>query len=225
MTAPEQAKTATDTASASTSALVENAGRLGLKWDLRPATVMQADPVVTIMYDGDTAIITAVSMIGDVNAGDRVYVIFVPPSGNFITGRTGTSRTGARMRRTPSQALPNAAATTIIWNTLDGESGGDFIAIPATNIVVPTAGTYAISYTMSPSGVGGTRNFVTINVSSIVPGTSQQFRTSYDPGEALCAATAVIPLAARDTFSCDAFQNSGGAQTMTAALFVTRVAD
>ena len=95
----------TTAATASTQALVENADRLGLKWDLRPATVVQAAPTITLVYDGDITAITAVSMIGPVANGDRVYVIFVPPSGNFIAGSTTGlgSRVIARGLRTSNQ--------------------------------------------------------------------------------------------------------------------------
>jgi hypothetical protein len=82
---------ATSASSAAASALIQNADRLGLKWDLKPATVSQVDPVVTVVYDGDMTPITAVSMIGNVSIDQRVYVIFVPPSGNFIVGTTSVS--------------------------------------------------------------------------------------------------------------------------------------
>lgn len=60
---------------------------LGLTWALRMATVVTATPL-TIFYDGDAVVVNAVSMIGTLAIGQRVYVIFVPPGGNFITGTT-----------------------------------------------------------------------------------------------------------------------------------------
>jgi hypothetical protein len=89
MTEPEAGKTSTDTAAAAAAALVENADRLGLKWDLKPATVAKVDVVITVLCDGDTVNIMATSMVGTVAAGNRVYVLFVPPSGNFIVGFIG----------------------------------------------------------------------------------------------------------------------------------------
>lgn len=60
---------------------------LGLTWALRMATVVTTNPL-TILYDGDTIVINAVSMVGPLAIGQRVYVLFVPPGGNFITGVT-----------------------------------------------------------------------------------------------------------------------------------------
>lgn len=84
-------------ADASTSALVENASRLGLKWDLRPATIVKVEPVpshglnapnVLVLVDGDSTFLPATPMIQDLQIGERVYVIIVPPSGLFIAGRS-----------------------------------------------------------------------------------------------------------------------------------------
>lgn len=60
---------------------------LGLTWGLRMATVVTAVPL-TILYDADTVVINAVSMIGTPTSGARVYVLSIPPSGNFVVGAT-----------------------------------------------------------------------------------------------------------------------------------------
>lgn len=72
-------------AAATIQALKDNAERLGLVWQIRPATVVTADPV-TAMYDGDSEAIAMTPMIGNVYVGQRVYVFIVPPSGNYIAG-------------------------------------------------------------------------------------------------------------------------------------------
>jgi hypothetical protein len=74
--------------------LVRQAKRLGLTWDLRPATVisvtMSADGAYEprIVMDGDIAVaaITVPSLIGPVAVGTRVMVVAVPPAGNYIIG-------------------------------------------------------------------------------------------------------------------------------------------
>jgi hypothetical protein len=69
-------------------ALIDNAKRLGLTWQLRLATVVDAvsGNQLLVRFDGDETSVTAVSMIGLVPANSRVYVISVPPSGNFAVG-------------------------------------------------------------------------------------------------------------------------------------------
>lgn len=75
-------------------ATVETAARLGLTWQLKLATVTDASPLQAI-YDGDTAAIGMVSMVGTVVVDARVYVLVVPPSGNFIVGQITAQETGA----------------------------------------------------------------------------------------------------------------------------------
>jgi ribosomal protein S19 len=69
--------------------VIEQAKALGLTWSIRLATVATGDPLA-IVYDGDTVVINAVSMIGPLSAGQRVYVAIVPSSGNFVIGVTET---------------------------------------------------------------------------------------------------------------------------------------
>jgi hypothetical protein len=72
-----------------TRSIVENAKRLGLTWNLRMGTVTEATTSsrVQVRMDGDDLSITVTSMVaGTLFIGDRVYVISVPPGGNFIVG-------------------------------------------------------------------------------------------------------------------------------------------
>lgn len=81
----------TDTVNVATTtvqAIIDNADRLGLTWDIKPATVSRAiPPAVTV--DGDTVSIGATSIIGRLALGQRVYVIIVPPSAVFVIGLAG----------------------------------------------------------------------------------------------------------------------------------------
>lgn len=76
-------------------ALINNAKRLGLTWNLRPATVANVSDVegastVMAVYDGDTLEIAMVSIIGaPLPSGIRVMVMQVPTGGNFIIGLMG----------------------------------------------------------------------------------------------------------------------------------------
>jgi hypothetical protein len=68
--------------------IVENANRLGLTWIIRLATVVDGNDSAAIkaIYDGDSEPISMVSVSGIYSAEARVYVLAVPPSGNFIIG-------------------------------------------------------------------------------------------------------------------------------------------
>lgn len=72
-------------------AIAARGDQLGLLWHLVPATVDQpgADGVVRVICDGDTVGIDAVTMIGLVPVGARVFVILSPPAGVHIVGFLG----------------------------------------------------------------------------------------------------------------------------------------
>lgn len=63
---------------------------LGLTWTLRMATVTTPSPL-SVVYDGDTVVVSVVSMIGPLDVNQRVYVLLIPPSGSFVVGTTETS--------------------------------------------------------------------------------------------------------------------------------------
>lgn len=67
--------------------VTENAGNLQLKWQLRPGTVStMISGIASVVLDGDTNVTLCLSLIGDLGAGDRVHIVQVPPSGNYIVG-------------------------------------------------------------------------------------------------------------------------------------------
>jgi hypothetical protein len=87
-----------------TQAVIANATALGLTWQLRLGTITQvnaegsvADVAKDFIYallDGDTEPIRVDTMSGSVSTDQRVYIIQVPPSGNFIIGTPGVSGSG-----------------------------------------------------------------------------------------------------------------------------------
>lgn len=74
-------------------ALVANAKDLGLTWNLRPGVVAVDSGLivsnVSISMDGDTVLVTAVSLVGPLLEGQRVMVMSVPPGGLFVVGSAG----------------------------------------------------------------------------------------------------------------------------------------
>lgn len=72
-----------------TKAIVEEAGRLGLIWQLRTATVTKTTAPIALLFDGDTVSVNSgiSSMIGALTLNWRVYVMMIPPAGQYIVGR------------------------------------------------------------------------------------------------------------------------------------------
>lgn len=67
--------------------LQAEARRLGLTWDLRPATIIDNRVTLTGIIDGDLTVVTELtSLVGRPEAGARVMVMSVPPSGNYVVG-------------------------------------------------------------------------------------------------------------------------------------------
>lgn len=70
--------------------LISQSRALGLTWTLRMATVTTPIPLA-VVYDGDTTVVSVVSMIGPLDVNQRVYVLLIPPSGSFVVGTTEAS--------------------------------------------------------------------------------------------------------------------------------------
>jgi hypothetical protein len=68
----------------SISEIQQQATRLGLAWRLRPGTVQ--DDGTTVIVDGDSSALSTISLVGKCPPGQRVMVLYVPPSSNYIVG-------------------------------------------------------------------------------------------------------------------------------------------
>jgi hypothetical protein len=120
MTDPD--KEAPELISVGAQSLVDNAERLGLKWQLRLATVVDgADTSAVIaLYDGDSVNISMVSMIGSLLTGARIYVLEVPPSGNFILGQVTAAPVAANEECTSVIGMTPGTTTLAVFATVPG---------------------------------------------------------------------------------------------------------
>ena len=76
-------------------AVQTQANELGLSWQMRQATVLEgATPsLVKLRMDGDelaVAVTFGISMVGPLPAGARVFVMSVPPAGQYVVGYVGS---------------------------------------------------------------------------------------------------------------------------------------
>lgn len=103
--------------------VVAQAKRLGLTWGLRIGTVVDTTSTgqFNVRMDGDTASILVTPMTGPVLEGDRVYVISVPPSGNFLIGTV--------TRIFPGQRIATSARTASV-GTFTVETVIDTVVAP-----------------------------------------------------------------------------------------------
>lgn len=95
-----------------TQALINNATRLGLSWNMTTATITSGtNPTrVLALADGDTVPIVMQSMIGSIATGTRVFVIQVLTTGtNYVAGICGSGQWN----------------TWPVWPTNSGISEGD----------------------------------------------------------------------------------------------------
>src|SRR4026209_129822 len=99
MTGPEVVTEAPALISVGTQSLVENASRLGLTWQLKLGTVVavSATGAAQVTLDADTVPIGVVSMVGLLTINERVYVMSVPPSGNFVVGQVAAQESGLEL--------------------------------------------------------------------------------------------------------------------------------
>lgn len=92
-------------------AIVDSANRLGLTWRLRVGTVVETGANPTVVLDGDEQPIGVVPMSGNPAADSRVYVITVPPSGNFIVGQVAWWETDTELVTFVTQTSVTQAVT------------------------------------------------------------------------------------------------------------------
>jgi hypothetical protein len=140
MTLPNDERAA-DLISVGADALVKNSIRLGISWRLRLATVSNAidSNSMEVLIDGDSVSIVIVSMIGEVPAGRRVYVITIPPAGNYAVGFVSGNYLIADLRHEFNTQLTSSTSTSTTYANLTNIAGVAFVA--------PFSGIVTIHYT------------------------------------------------------------------------------
>jgi hypothetical protein len=126
--------------------IVERARQLGLTWTLRMATVgTNTSDLLTVIFDGDTIALPVVNMTGQsLVTGSRVYVLIVPPGGNFVVGFSGLTpasvvfvasqaNTGIVGAETPVLTTPSAQY--LAGRTYAGTFYGDTLGDPNVTVV------------------------------------------------------------------------------------------
>lgn len=159
MTGP-LATDAPDLMSVGAQSIVGRSKSLGLVWTRRLATVISGSsaPSCTVIFDNDTIPVAAVSMIGVLTVGSRVYVDMVPPSGNFIVGVAITSSLGrgviARAESAANSAAVGAETVVLTISSCTFGAGRAFgLRINSdVSASVANVGTYQIRLT----GIAGT---------------------------------------------------------------------
>lgn len=155
--------------------VVRTARRLGLIWDLRVGVVTEltSSSLIKVRLDADSEPISAVPMVGTTFVGERVYVISVPPAGNFVIGAVNRiyprSRIATAVRETTSASFTVETVTdTVTASLIEGL-------------------TYTVnSFILVRSSVAGDRNLIRIREDNLT-------------GNQLRAAAIVIPAAGAGT--------------------------
>ncbi len=199
---------AAEQANATMEAVVENKEQLGLTWGLRPATVSSASPLEAIL-DGDSAAIGVISMTGALSVGERVYVMYVPPSGNYVMGRC-LPQPLLRARLT-NAALAQGVPTNISYDTVDEEAGDWGInAATFATITIPESGIYQMTAVLGlgSNAVAGSRQEINLGFTTTIANWSINFRGSWSNGGSAGAASALIRLNKGDSFLTRVFQDS-----------------
>ena len=129
--------------------IAERGDSLGLTWRLIPATVSPAGDSgeMRVTLDGDSTSIAAVSMIGRLAVGARVFVILSPPAGVHIVGFLGydfpPSVAGEAIGR--SRMLVQTAVV--------NSSSSVFQDVPGITFTAAANASYEIRIRMSPAAL------------------------------------------------------------------------
>jgi hypothetical protein len=134
--APAQPRIASDDVSTLISAITENAHRLGLKWILRPGTIVTGtDPGnVTAKVDGDDiATLGIVSMVGKLNPKSRVFLLIIPTVGTYVIGRVGSID---EYQHVSHQQVTASTTSSAGYANLTNLAGAAFVAPPSGNVTL-----------------------------------------------------------------------------------------
>jgi hypothetical protein len=215
--------------SAGAKQLVEQARSLGLTWSLRLATMSSSTrDSLTAKLDGDSVPLPVTNMTGNVLvAGQRVYVLIVPPAGNFVAGSpVPTTVMALRARATFSLAV--GGFTTITWDTID-TNVGSWGTVPATAFTVPADGYYGMTadIVMADAGILNSLQGIAITTSAAggwpaVAYINYWSLTGASENAATVSATAFAE--SGDTVSVAVRQNSAGSTACNAYLTLVRLA-
>lgn len=214
---------AKDVATAAAKGVVDNAQKLGLTWQTILATVKDGTvpSSVQAVLDGDTEVISVTSTIGPIPAGARVYVITVPPAGNYAVGYAQGSTSlfpAAIMLRSANQSIGSGGVGTAIqFDTEELNNFGMWISTAATDIVIPYNGVYNLfGNVVFAAGATGVRSCV-IQVNGVIVAESKAGATnSSDPRSASTSRLLVLG----DVVTLVAYHTQGSNLNVTGSLSV-----
>lgn len=130
---------------AGTKELVERSASLGLTWTLQLATVTDGtDPsAIVASFDGDPNQIRMTSMIGPLLAASRVWVLRIPPAGNFIVGIVTTAPLAVNCECTQVFGMSSGNTTSATFVSMPGPPTIAFTkASASTRLKLEVAGTF-----------------------------------------------------------------------------------
>jgi len=154
--------------------IVADPARLGLTWGLKQASIVSLDPTITAQVDGDDKTITVYSMIGDLFIGQRVFILVVPPGGNFVCGSPNGIGIPHRDRKIVTAATGSVTFTVspayrkilISWTARATN------AVTVQNILMQINGdvTFAYAYELIQANAGTVGSSATFSTGSAVVG-------------------------------------------------------
>lgn len=129
--------------------IADRGDSLGLTWRLVPATVSTPGDTgeMRVTLDGDTIPVTAVSMIGRLAVGARVFVILSPPAGVHIVGFLGYDFP-------PSVVGEAIGRSRMLVQTLAvNSSNTTFVDVPGITFTAAPNASYEVRVRLSPAAV------------------------------------------------------------------------
>ncbi len=152
----------------------------------------------------------------------------MPVAGETVRASDIPIRGGVQLRRAANQSIANITLTAISWDTQDEDVGGFWSS--GTTVTVPADydGIYVITFRVVVGTGASARNFAEVNLTSSITGLTGEYRipsSTPSGGESRMVAHYTGPLAAADSFVCNAYQTTGGASNATALLTCYKTGD
>lgn len=201
---------------ATAKALIDEARRLGLTWQLMPGTV-DADGNV-VLDGGDLTSVPAVFLQGPMIPGQRVMCLLLPSEGSiYVIGSLGNLPTPgslvARIRQTASQTFATAVAEFIDFDTVDYDPWAGFDPATPDRYTFPFPGIFQINGRIVWETNATSRRAVFINVNGTTSGTGSRGGSSVQAaaaGGTQVNGVGTYPAGAEEYVGLRGIQNSGG---------------
>lgn len=203
----------------------ESQARRGGMWTRLIATVIQGtDPNnILVTVDGDTVIQRAISLLGPVGTGARVFCDQIPPQGLYVCGYAGApSRVCSAEVSAAGTSVLTGTITAVAFGTVTWDYCGFTTTYDGVRLRVPSAGLYDVSaaLTFSAGGIATSYRSLIINKNNVLYVEDKRGANPTIADTTQCTISYPVACVAGDSLHMTVLQTSTATLTVTGRMTV-----